>query len=206
MSVKETGAGKHVATFRGPDGRERQRTFTNRKAAERWEREGRSDAGRGIDPEPRGGQVTGEEWARVWMRAQAHLSPSTLERYAGIVRTHILDAWGPRRLNRITHAEVQAWVSELTNTMAPASVRKTHRVLSLMLDLAVRDNRLRTNVAKGVNLPRVVRARHRYLSHHQVAGLVDQLDDGQALIVWVLAYCGLRWGWPPASLQRRLPA
>jgi integrase len=194
MGVKELPTGKHQATVRGPDGRERQKTFTNKKAAERWEREARTDAGRGIDPQPRGGGVLGREWARTWLEAQAHLSPSSRERYAGILRTHLLPRWGGRPLNRITHAEVQGWVSELCRSLEPASVRKTYGVLSLMLDLAVRDRRLTTNVAKGVNLPRAVRSKHRYLTHCQVEELAAQLKEHEALIVLVLAYCGLRWG------------
>jgi integrase len=79
-------------------------------------------------------------------------------------------------------------------TAAPASVRKVYGVLSSMLDLAVRDKRLVSNVAKDVKLPRLTKTRHRYLTHHQLEDLTEQLEDREALIVNVLAYCGLRWG------------
>jgi integrase len=186
--------GRYQATYRGSDGRERQQTFNTKALAERWEREGRTDAGRGIDIAPVLGKVTCGSWSETWLRAQAHLAPKTYDRYAGIVTTHILPRWAERPLASITHAEVQGWVSEMTTQLAPASVRKTHRVLSLMLDLAVRDGRLARNVAKNMSLPRVTRAKHRYLSHRQVAELTEQMDDRDALIVLVLAYTGLRWG------------
>jgi integrase len=194
MGIRQTSAGKYEVTVRGPDGRERQKTLRTKLLAERWEREARTDAGRGIDPQPRGGNVPVDAWAETWLTAQAHLSPSSRERYAGIIRTHILPTWGRLPLNRITHVDVQAWVSELGVTHAPASVRKTYGALSLMLDLAVRDKRLAANVARGVNLPRMIPRKHRYLTHRQVADLSAQLDDRAALIVTVLAYCGLRWG------------
>ena len=91
--------------------------------------------------------VTVGEWAETWLAGQAHLKPSTLERYAGVVRTHVVPAWGTVRLDQVTHADVQAWVATLARDRSPATVRKVHRVLSLMLDLAVRDGRLPRNVA-----------------------------------------------------------
>lgn len=40
------------------------------------------------------------------------------------------------KLSSVTHSELHAWVARLTMTQAPASVRKIHRVLSLMLEMA----------------------------------------------------------------------
>jgi integrase len=194
MAVRQTKAGTWETRFRGPDGRERSKTFRTKLLADRYEREARTDAGRGIDVQPRGGHISLSEWAPVCEAAQAHLSPSSRERYAGIVRNYIVPAWGFRPLNRIGHADVQAWVSELAATMSPASARKVYGVLSGMLNLAVRDKRLSVNAAKGVNLPRVTKASHRYLTHQQVAGLAEQMGERKGLIALVLAYCGLRWG------------
>jgi integrase len=194
MAVKQTQAGTWEARLRGPDGRERSKTFRTKLLAERWEREARTDAGRGVDPLPRGGNLLVSAWAETWLAAQAHLSASSRERSAGIVRTHILPRWEHRPLNRITHAEVQSWVSEMCATSAPASVRKVHGVLASMLDLAVRDKRLNANAARDVKLPRPVKATHRYLTHRQVEDLAAQLGGREALLVRVLAYCGLRWG------------
>ena len=43
---------------------------------------------------------------------------------------------------------MQAWVTELAGTSSPATVHKIHRVLSLILDMAVKDGRLTRNVAE----------------------------------------------------------
>jgi site-specific recombinase XerC len=60
----------------------------------------------------------------------------------------------------VSHADVQAWVAEQRAAgAAPATVRKHFRVLSLVLDLAVRDGRLSRNPCQGVNLPRLEQAR-----------------------------------------------
>jgi hypothetical protein len=49
------------------------------------------------------------------------------------------------RLGDVTHAQVQRWLTGLH--LAPASVRKVHRVLSMVLAYAVSDGRLAVNPA-----------------------------------------------------------
>jgi integrase len=193
MGVRQTDTGKWAATVR-IDGRERQKTFATKAKASAWERSQRTDVQRGEYVDERRGHVTMEQWSRTWLASQGHLAPKTMTKYAGIAANHIVPRWGQRRLGSLTHSEVQEWVSSLTPAYSAAAVRYMHRVLSLMLDLAERDNRVRTNVAAGVKLPRFVRRQHRYLSDHQVDALVDGLDQRDRLIVYVLAYCGLRWG------------
>jgi integrase len=75
-----------------------------------------------------------------------------------------------------------------------ASIRKAYGVLSGVLDLAVRDRRIPSNPAAGVDLPPLATRRPKYLTGRQVEELAAATDDGQhRLVVLVLAYCGLRW-------------
>jgi site-specific recombinase XerD len=92
----------------------------------------------------------------------------------------------------VTHAEVQRWLTRLD--LAPARVRKVHRVLSMVLAYAVKDGRLTINPAAGVSLPRVREAEKRFLSHQQVHELADACGGNYRLMVLFLAYTGLRWG------------
>ena len=108
---------------------------------------------------------------------------------------------GDLRLSEISHADVVAWINELT--LAPATVRYVHRVLALMLELAVQDGRMARNAAKGVKLPRPQLSEKRYLTHEQVAALADACGNHR-LVVLVLAYCGLRWGELAALRTRRI--
>lgn len=71
----------------------------------------------------------------------------------------------------MSHSDVQKWVTALSKQRSPATVRKVHRVLSLILDTAVKDGRLARNVAHGVNLPRPVKEQQRHLTHAQVEAL-----------------------------------
>jgi hypothetical protein len=61
--------------------------------------------------DPKKGKVSTADWVRRWLKGQAHLKPSRLERYAGIVREHVLPRWSDAQLIDITHADIQSWVT-----------------------------------------------------------------------------------------------
>jgi len=124
---------------------------------------------------PNRGKITIGDWSARWLDGQAHLKPSTHERYAGILREHVLPQWSAVQLIDVTHADVQARVSRLAARRSPATVRKVHRVFSLIVKTAVRDGRLARNPAAEINLPRVVATERRYLTHEQVHALAQAL-------------------------------
>lgn len=179
--------------YRDPAGRQRNKTFARKVDAERYLTtvEAAKLAGSYVDPAL--GRLTVGDWAARWLDAQAHLKASTRERYAGILRAHVVPRWGTTRLADVSHADVQSWVSTLTRSSQPATVRKVHRVLSLVLASAVKDGRLARNPAEGVNLPRVVVGERRYLTHEQVHALAAAAGPYR-LAVLFLAYTGVRFG------------
>jgi integrase len=206
-------AGKPVwrAHYRTPTGLQRNKTFNRKVDAERFLAtiEATKVAGTYVDPAL--ARITLGEWAEVWLGAQAHLKATTLERYAGILREHIVPVWGKVPLAKISHRDVQAWVSTLaTPPRSPSTVRKIHRVMSLILDLAVRDGRLSRNVAEKINLPRPIRTEQRYLTIEQVEQLANECGypstfskhrpyperncETYRLVVLFLAYTGVRFG------------
>ena len=206
-------AGKPVwrAHYRTPTGLQRNRTFNRKVDAERFLATIGAAKVAGTYVDPALARITVGEWAEIWLTAQAHLRATTRERYAGILREHIVPAWGAVRLANVSHAAVQAWVSELaTPPRAPSTVRKIHRVLSLILDLAVRDGRLSRHVAEKINLPRPVRSEQRYLTMQQVEQLANECGypstfskhrpyaerdcETYRLVVLFLAYTGVRFG------------
>jgi integrase len=99
---------------------------------------------------------------------------------------------------------VAAWTASLTlSGLSPASVRYTHRVLSLVLGLAVRDGRLPRNPADGTPMPRPVAHDKRFLSSAQVASLASAAGP-YGTAIKVLAFCGLRFGELAALRVRRV--
>lgn len=149
-------------------------------------------------------RITVGEWAVKWLEAQVQLKPLTRERYRNILRVQVLPQWQKVRLAEVTHVDVVAWVASLqAEGYAAATIRRAHRVFSLMMSLAVRDRRLSYNPAEGVRLPRVVRKEPVFLSHDQVDRLAEACV-GFELFIRLLAYTGLRWGEATALQVKRV--
>lgn len=192
------------ARWRDPAGASRKRTFTRKLDAERHLLGIESSKVSGTYVDAARSRVTLGAWAAQWLDGQVQLKASTLARYEGLLRVQVLPTWGSVPLSSVTHADVAAWVSRLVaDGLAPSTVRQAHRVLALVLALAVRDGRLARNPADGVRLPRARKADKRFLSHDQVAALAGAAGD-YALVVQVLAYCGLRYGELAALRVRRV--
>jgi integrase len=181
------------AHWRDPAGRQRNRSFTRKIDAERFLTGIESSKLVGTYIDPAAARVTIGDWSRRWLAGQAHLKPTTHERYAGILRAHIEPRWGGTQLSDVTHSGVQSWVSELARVRSPATTRKVHRVFSLILAAAVKDDRLVRNPAAGVSLPRVEGKERMYLSHREIHELAGACGPYR-LVVLFLAYTGVRFG------------
>ena len=99
--------------------------------------------------------------------------------------------------------QVRGWVTHLCSQRSPATVRKIHRVLSLVLSLGVRDGRLARNPADRVPLPRAGKREQVFLTIEQVDQLAEAAGDYRAAILF-LAYTGARFGELAALRVRRL--
>ena len=205
----DTGAVAYQVRYRTPDGKSRAKTFRLMRDAKQFAASVETVKATGDFVDPQRATVTVSEWAASWMAARTSLAVSTRARYQTIVGTHIVPRWGRLRLSQVTHEDVQQWVAELGERMAPASVRKVHRVLSLLLSYAVKSGRLARNPANLVDLPRVKSKPRRYLTHEQVGAFADAVGEDWRLHVLVLAYTGLRIGelvalrWRNVDLLRR---
>lgn len=209
---KRSRDGKHVwrVHYRTPAGKQRNKTFQRKVDADRFLVTVENSKMTGGFVDPTLARVTIGDWSATWLAAQTHIKLTTLNRYEGVLRKHVLPTWSHVTLDSVSHSDVQSWVTGLTGMQSPASVRKIHRVLSLMLDMAVKDGRLSRNSAAGVNLPRLLRHEHRYLTHAQVDALAnacalpaevskyrsaeEQTMELYRLVILFLAYTGVRFG------------
>lgn len=220
------GEKRWYARYRDPSGKQRVKVFARKLDAERYLTTIEASKLTGAYVDPSLGHLTVDIWSQRWLAGQIQLKASTRARYEGIVRAHVGPRWGRTRLADIQHSDVQAWVTDLSSARSPATVRKVHRVLSLILALAVADGRLVRNPATGISLPRVANAEKRFLTHQQVDDLARYAGDpydrssraskreksaaaSYRLIVLFLAYTGVRFGEMAAlrvgrlDLQRR---
>jgi hypothetical protein len=140
---------------------------------------------------PSAGKVPVGDWICRWLADRSELRPTTHDRYDGFVRAHIMPRGETVLMSTVSHADVQHWpcVSELTaSSLSPASVRKCHRVLSLALNLAMKERLIITNPAHGVKIARPSVSPRRYLIHRQVRALADAAGPVGEPAIYVLAY------------------
>jgi integrase len=195
ITAYETASGKRYRVrYRKPDRSQTdKRGFRTKRDAELFlaATEVRKATGEFIDATA--ARITISELGAAWLAAQTHLKPSSYAVVEVAWRVHVEPAWGRRILSDIRHSEVQAWVSELSKRKSATVVIRAYGVLAGMIDIAVRDRRLPSNPARGVNLPRKRGKERHYLSHNQVQLLADESRSNGTLVM-LLAYTGLRWG------------
>jgi integrase len=189
------GSKRYRARYRDAGGQQHERRFKRKGDAQAWLDAATASLVKGAHVAPRAGRMTVGEVAETWQRVHlGHLKPSTALRYEGLLRLHVLPAWGSRRLENVTRADIRAWVADLNaQGLSASSVRAAYRVLSLVLKLAVDDGRLARNPAEGVDLPKVSRKQPRFLTRDEVEALA-RAAGGDGDVIRFLAHTGLRFG------------
>jgi integrase len=179
--------------WRDPEGNQKSKTFTKKSEADNFRTDLETRLTRGSYVDASAGSVSILEWSEKWLEAQGHLKETTLARYRSIVNTHILTTWSKTPINKLTHADVVEWVNKLGKNQSASSVRQAHRVLSLMLAYAVRDNRLSRNVAHDVQLPKALSEEPTFLTEEELATIVKRAGSC-GLSIKFLGLTGLRFG------------
>ena len=183
------------ARYRGPDGRERNKTFQRKSDAERWLTLQRSLMAQGDWTDPAQGRITFGDYAEAWLASRADLKPKTCHQYQWLMSQHIMPTWRTVPLAKITFEDLTCWVARLSvaSWLGPSGIRQCVFVVSAALDHAVRGGRIRSSPARGLGLPRPKRRDYVYLTHGQVLVLANEAGRGRLLIL-LLGYTGLRWG------------
>jgi integrase len=193
-----------VARWRGPDGRQRKRTFPRKLDALRHLTGVESRLLDGSYVDPARGRITVGEWATKWYAGRVNLKPKTLASYDSLLSRRIRPTWETTPLCRVEHSAVVTWVAEMrADGLSASRTRQAYHLLTAMLNDAVKDSRLSRNPAAGVDLPRLPKAERRYLTHQQVEQLANECGEYRTLVL-TLAYCGLRWGEAAALKVRRV--
>ena len=149
------------------------------------------DTGLYVDPL----QLTLAQYLERWLAdcARANVSGKTFERYAEIVRLHLIPNLGGHRLRKLAPLHIQAYYSDAlsrgrinkTGGLSAQTVLHHHRVLREALQQAVSWQMLARNPADAVEPPRPIRKEIRVLDEDQTARLLWSLE-GSPLYVPVL--------------------
>jgi integrase len=203
-NIAKRSDGRWRARYRDRAGREHSCHFKRKVDAQRWLDAVTTAVTTGTYTDPRRSRITVAEWSARWLATKVDLNATTRRGYEGMLRTHVLPRWGDAKLADVTHEQVAAWIAELRSTgLSASTVRQAHRVLSLVLALAVRDGRLARNPADGVPLPRPARGEQVFLTHGQLEALADAAGRDR-LAVLFLGYTGVRYGEMAALRVRNL--
>ncbi len=107
--VQRLGPRRFKARYRGPDGRERARTFERKADAARFLSSVETDKARGEWSDPRLARVSLADWAGHWLGTTVHLKPKTRAGYESLLRAHVLPAFGRSPMGGIQPVEVRRW-------------------------------------------------------------------------------------------------
>lgn len=193
-SYATSGGRRYRVRYRTPGHRQTdKRGFATKREAELFLASVEVAKARGEYVNAADARVTLGDLGEAWLAHQTHLKPSSLRPLQIAWRVHVRPRWGTVRLSEVRHSDVQAWISALSADRGATTVLRAYGVLAGVLDVAVRDRRVQSNPARGVNLPRKVRKEHHYLNHEQVHALASASGEHRSLVL-LLAYTGLRWG------------
>ena len=109
-------------------------------------------------------------------------SPTTIERYRGIIEQILIPALGAMRADQMRAAALRRFYSaKLEQGLAPATVRKYHNVLFSVLSQAVADGLIEENVAARItDPPRPQPPEMHVLSELETAALLKRIAAGEA--------------------------
>lgn len=187
------GRASYRVHYRTADKVQRSKSFRLKREADAYLTEVTSSVQTGNYVDPSRGRVTLGTVADDWLATKVSIRPTTRARYESAIEKHVRPKWGTTPVARITHEDLQQWVADLVATGAqPGQVQKVISVTSGMLSKAVRDRRLASNPAHGLDLPSGGVEKRVYLTAAQVDAMAKAAGDGR-VVVKVLAYCGLRW-------------
>jgi hypothetical protein len=130
--------GRYQATYRGPDKRERTKTFDRRVDADRWLTSVEHAKLTSTYVDPAAGKVTFRRYAEDWRKMQMHRYGT--ERSAEqSFRIHVYPTFGDRAIGSIRASDIQALIRALSSSLAPRTVEIVYRYVAAVFRAAVRD-------------------------------------------------------------------
>jgi len=184
------------ATYRGPDGRERTRTFARKVDAETWAAEQAAAIAHRTWIDPVAGKIPFRNYADKWFATKADVVSRTRINIETRLNRHIVPFFTNRPISSIYPSDVRAFVAKLVaEDLAPSTVRATYLTLSQVFRQAALDKVIPESPCRGITLPRERRCEEmNFLSPEQVNVLAAKIDDRYRALIYTAAYSGLRAG------------
>ena len=224
--IRRRGKGSWEVTVdlgRDPTTRRRRRRFLavrgTKRDAERALAEAVHQRDTGVDVTP--GKLTVADYLHRWLRDYAayNVAPSTLDRYTGIIKHHLIPVLGSLRLRDLRPAHIQgAYGRSLAaggradgavGALAPRTVLHHHRLLHEALSHAVRWQLIARNPADAATAPRPGRPEMRVLDAEEAGRLLEAAAETPFYgLIYLALATGARLGellalrWRDVELRR----
>lgn len=191
--------------------KQRAKSFRTKPLAEDFLASVEHDIRSGTYQRPEDGRRTVRDVAGLWLSSKRRLKASTARAYANDLRIWIYPTWGAKKLATITRNDVEQWLTALLDgtadrdyapdyttdrgRLSPSRVRRLHAVLAASFAYAVDHGWMRSNPARGVELPRIVDTDQVFLSIDELEALANAATTptDRGLILF-MGYGGIRIG------------
>lgn len=185
-------SGRYRGVYRDAFGKKRSAgLFTSKDTAKRKaaakEDEHRENP---VRPTP---DVTWSEWLPRW-QALRTVEEGTQKIDNQRIGKHLTPRWGGTLLKDIDQQDVQEWVAELRQIVAPTTVAKCYHLLSGSLNAARKARLIVDNPCHDIDLPKAGPSPERFLEAEEYLALREPLEEADRLIVDVLIGTGMRMG------------
>jgi integrase len=185
----------YSVNYRDPAGRSRRKVFARKVDAQRWLADNETARNAGAWVDPAAGRDRLGEWAERWYRTTLDLKPGTRRTYRQLLDNQVLPTFGAATLAGVDRLAVREWVAGMVEGgLSPSRIRNAHQVLAQVFTAAVEGGRLARNPAAGVRLPKRVEREMLFLDAGQVERLADAIGPHYRVLVYFLAYTGVRFG------------
>jgi hypothetical protein len=174
--IRKLGERRYQARRVDPNGRECSKIFTRRTDAEDkiTQVEASKLDGSYVDHK---NKITVVESARDCAATRPHRS-TTAKRVRSLIEGHIASTEpGARKVSAVRPSEVQAWVTERSQTLSPGTVRLLVQTLRSVFNAAVQDRLVARSPVTRLRLPRSQSERITPLSVVDVQALADAMPE-----------------------------
>ena len=196
--ITRGGQVRYNVRWRVGDG-QRQRSFVRARDAEAFRRELESEELRGARPDPRRGELRLRDYANDWFEQRRradgrHLAPRTKELYRSLLDRFILPGLGGRQLTALRTEDIRRWHTDLADRFGPMQAAKSYRLLRVILNTALEDERLAVNPCK-IRGAGVERSPERpFIDAEIVLRLASAIEERYCALVLLAGFGGLRLG------------
>jgi integrase len=143
-------------------------------------------------------EVTVEEWLIEWLESIAAESvrPKTFTGYSSVVHRQIIPAVGHIPLKKVRARDIREMAHAVVKSgLSPTTANQAHRVLSVALTAAQRDELIDTNVAKLVPAPKKARSPQQALTVDERHLVLREAERSELPSLWYAAlFTGARQG------------